>query len=142
MMNKLFATDAPRATILIRLMVGLVFLSEGIQKFLLPAELGVGRFVKLGVPAPETLAPLVGITEIACGCLMILGLATRIASLPLLGVMTGAFIFTRIPDFLKNGFWSGLHGGGTDFSMLLGLLFLLIVGAGSWSLDAKLGKNK
>lgn len=56
----LFTSRAPAATILIRLMVGGVFLSEGIQKFLFPEALGVGRFVKIGIPYPETMSPFLG----------------------------------------------------------------------------------
>ncbi len=53
--------------ILIRTMVGLVFLTEGILKFLLPGELGVGRFAHVGFPYPHLLAPFVGGIEIAAG---------------------------------------------------------------------------
>jgi uncharacterized membrane protein YphA (DoxX/SURF4 family) len=76
------ASRAPRATILIRLLVGAVFLSEGIQKFLFPDELGVGRFIKIGMPAPELLAPFVGIIEIGGGVCLLLGFATRLAAIP------------------------------------------------------------
>src|ERR1035441_125972 len=84
MPNLLFSTNAPRATILIRLLVGWVFLSEGIQKFLFPAALGVGRFIKIGIPAPQFSAPFVGVVELVCGSLLTLGLLTRLAALPLL----------------------------------------------------------
>jgi uncharacterized membrane protein YphA (DoxX/SURF4 family) len=141
-MSRLLFSNAPPATIIIRLLVGLVFISEGLQKFLLPQDLGVGRFIKLGIPSPEFFAPFTGCFEIVCGLLLCLGLFTRLATLPLLIVMTVAFVTTRLPDFAKNGIWSGLHGGRTDWSMTLCLLFLLIVGAGAWSLDAKLGKIK
>jgi hypothetical protein len=76
MPNLLFKSNAPRATILIRLLVGAVFLSEGIQKFLFPATLGVGRFLKIGIPAPQFFAPFVGIVEIVCGILLVIGLLT------------------------------------------------------------------
>src|SRR6185437_2696967 len=137
-LNKLLASSAPSATVIIRLMVGLVFLSEGLQKFLFVHELGVGRLTKMGVPAPEVMAPFVGCCEILCGTLLCIGLLTRLATLPLFGVMIGAFIFSRIPEFAKVGFWAGLHGGRTDYSMWMGLLFLLIVGAGPVSLDKRL----
>lgn len=71
--QKLLATNAPAAVILVRLIVGAVFLSEGIQKFLLPEALGVGRFTKIGIPNPDILAPFVGICEIVCGVLFVLG---------------------------------------------------------------------
>ena len=60
MARLIHAGHGPRSVILIRLLVGAVFLAEGIQKFLFPAALGVGRFVKIGLPAPEVLAGLAG----------------------------------------------------------------------------------
>jgi putative oxidoreductase len=72
-MKRLFATHAPAATLLIRLMVGAVFLSEGIQKFLFPADIGAGRFEKIGFANPEVVAQFVACFEIACGALVLLG---------------------------------------------------------------------
>ena len=149
------ASKAPDAVVLIRLMVGSIFLVEGIQKFLFPAELGVGRFVKIGIPWPEITAPFVGGVEITCGALVILGLLTRLATIPLLINISVAILSTKIPILLGHGFWSFtlaklprygllsmLHEARTDISMLLGGLFLLLVGAGAWSLDARLGKGQ
>ena len=140
--------------VLIRVMVGLVFLTEGIQKFLYPDELGVGRFLRIGIPAPEVMAPFVGVVEIVCGGLLILGLLTRLAALPLLINISTAIVSTKIPMLLghgfgrftlaklpRYGFLSMMHEARTDYSMLLGLLFLLIVGAGAWSVDARLGRR-
>lgn len=126
---------------LIRLMVGTVFLSEGIQKFLFPAEVGSGRFANIGLPSPEILGPLVGGFEIACGTLVLLGLFTRLAVIPLLTIMAVAIYSTKIPILLKSGFWRMAHDSRTDFAMTLGALFLLVVGAGAWSLDAWLQKR-
>ena len=130
-------TAAPASTLLIRLMVGCVFVSEGIQKFLFPGEIGSGRFAKIGLPASETLATLVGVTEILCGALIIIGLFTRLAAVPLMIVMLVAITSTKIPILLESGFWKMAHESRTDFSMLLGSIFLLINGAGQWSLDAR-----
>jgi putative oxidoreductase len=129
--------SAPAAVLLIRLMVGAVFASEGIQKFLFPAALGVGRFTTIGIPAPEVMAPFVGIIEIICGLLVVLGWATRLAAVPLLIDILVAIATTKVPILLKNGFWPALHEGRTDYCMLLGLVFLLIVGAGAWSMDGQ-----
>jgi len=137
-MRRLLATQAPRAVVLVRLIVGAVFLSEGIQKFLFPAELGVGRFAKIGLPSPEFLAPFVGTFEITCGLLVLLGLFTRLAAVPLIIVMLVAISTTKIPMLMDKGFWTMAHEARTDWSMLLGSAFLLIVGAGAWSLDAML----
>jgi uncharacterized membrane protein YphA (DoxX/SURF4 family) len=151
LLQKLIATRAPASVILIRLVVGGVFLSEGIQKFLFPNENGVGRFAKIGIPSPEVMAPFVGIVEIVCGALILLGLLTRLAAIPLIINMLVAILSTKIPILLGHGFWGfslrtlpyygfwGMaHESRTDFSMLLGSLFLLIVGAGMWSLDRRL----
>jgi putative oxidoreductase len=136
--NKAVATTAPAAVILIRLIVGAVFLSEGIQKFLFPGELGVGRFVNIGIPAPEVMAPFVGVFEIGCGILILLGLLTRLAAIPMIINMLVAISSTKIPMLLNKGFWAMAHEARTDWSMLLGSVFLLIVGAGRWSLDRHL----
>jgi putative oxidoreductase len=123
-----------RAVILIRILVGWVFVSEGIQKFLFPAALGWGRFAKIGIPYPHILAPVVGAVEIACGALVILGLWTRAACVPLLVVIGVAIWTTKIPMLHHQGIWAMLHEARVDFSMALGLLFLLTVGAGSWAM--------
>jgi len=132
-------TDAPAATLLIRLMVGAVFLSEGIQKFLFPAERGTGRFEKIGLPETDLLGPFVGATESVCGALVLLGLGTRLASTPLVVIMLVALWTTKLPILLGEGFWEFAHDSRTDLSMLLGSLFLIRVGAGPISADARLG---
>ena len=130
------------APLLIRLIVGCVFLSEGIQKFLFSESLGVGRFVKIGIPAPEIMAPFVGVVEIVCGVLVLGGLFTRLAAVPLIIDMLVAISTTKIPILLEKGFWAMAHESRTDWSMLLGSLFLVIMGAGQWSLDGmKLRRN-
>jgi len=129
-----------RGIILIRVMVEWVFLSEGIQKFLFPAALGVGRFVKIGIPAPHFVAPFVGLVEIVCGVLLIVGFITRLAAIPLLIDIAVAIATTKIPMLGKAGFWSAMHEARTDYCMLLGLVFLILVGAGAFSLDARFGK--
>jgi uncharacterized membrane protein YphA (DoxX/SURF4 family) len=117
-------------------MVGLVFLSEGIQKFLFPDAIGAGRFAKIGIPYPQFLGPFVGVIEITCGFLLIIGLMTRLASVPLLIVILTAIYATKIPILANKGFWAAAHEGRADFCMLMGLLFLLIYGAGKYSADS------
>ena len=136
--QRILATSAPAVVIIIRLVVGAVFLSEGIQKFLYPADVGVGRFTKIGLPSPEMLAPFVGIVEIICGTLILVGLLTRLAAIPLIIDMLVAISATKIPILLKSGFWAMAHESRTDWSMLLCSIFLLVVGAGAWSLDARI----
>ena len=137
----LFASHSPAAVLLIRLLVGWVFLSEGIQKFIYPAALGVGRFEKIGIPDPAFFAPFVGVVEIVCGTLLIVGLLTRLATIPLIIDISVAILTTKIPMLMKSGFWAMMHEARTDYCMLLGLVFLLITGAGALSLDARFDQN-
>jgi uncharacterized membrane protein YphA (DoxX/SURF4 family) len=134
-------SGAPGATILVRILVGAVFLSEGIQKFLFPAALGVGRFVKIGIPAAGFMAPFVGAVEIVCGACLILGILTRLATIPLLIDISVAIATTKVPMLRHQGFWPAAHEARTDFCMFLGLLFLLIVGAGPASLERMFGRR-
>jgi len=149
--RKLLASDAPPAVFLIRLLVGGVFLSEGLQKLLFPDALGAGRFAKIGIPAPQVMGPFVGSIETICGTLVLLGLCVRPAAIPLVITICVALISTKLPVLLGHpvwgfslpklasyGFWSMLHEARADLSMLLCLIFLLIVGAGRRSLDASL----
>lgn len=147
----LIATNAPRSVLLIRIAVGAIFLSEGIQKFLYPAENGAGRFTRIGIPSPDVMGPFVGIVEIVCGALILVGLLTRLAAIPLIIDMLVAILSTKIPILLGHGFWGFslrtlpyygfwgmLHEARTDLAMLLSSILLLIVGAGLWSIDARL----
>lgn len=155
MLERLVSTAAPASTLLVRLIVGPVFLSEGIQKFLYPEVNGIGRFAKIGIPSPELTAPFVGVVEIVCGALLIIGLLTRLAAIPLIINMLVAILSTKIPILLGYGFWGfslrtvpyygfwGMaHEMRTDWSMLLGSIFLLIVGAGTLSIDAVLARRR
>jgi uncharacterized membrane protein YphA (DoxX/SURF4 family) len=130
-----------QSIILIRIMLSFVFISEGIQKFIFSDALGVGRFVKIGIPFPGIMAPFVGIVEIVCGGFILLGLLTRLAAIPLTISMSVAIITTKIPILLEKGFWAMAHEARTDWAMILGLIFLLIVGSGHWSLDEMRSRN-
>ncbi len=151
----LLQTRAPGWSILIRLVVGLVvFFPEGIQKLAVPNILGAGRFANIGIPYPEIMGPFVGVVEMLCGALIIVGLFTRLAAIPLLVIMVVAIVSTKIPILLghdfwifhvaklpRYGFWSMLHEARDDFGMLLGSLYLLIAGGGAWSIDALLSRD-
>ena len=103
------ANRTAKAILLIRVLVGWVFLSEGVQKFLFPDSLGVGRFVKIGIPWPQFMAPFVGVVEIVCGTMLLIGFLTRLATVPLLIDIAVALYSTKIVTFAKNGFWGTLH---------------------------------
>ena len=141
MLKKILHTNPSKSVILIRLMIGSVFLSEGIQKFLYPESRGAGRFAKIGLPAPELLGDVVGTLEILCGLLILIGLFTRLSSIPLIAIMLGAFVITKSEIFLHKGFWEFLHESRTDLAMLLGSTFLLITGGGQLSIDYLLYKK-
>jgi len=148
MFQKIIATDSSKVTVLIRLMVGSVFLSEGIQKFLYPLRRGVGRFDQMGFPAPELFGNAVGVFEIIAGLLILAGLLTRLGAFFTFVIMTVAIIITKIPiafgvsfgpfemrELGTYGFWSMAHEMRTDWAMWLGSLFLIVKGGGKWSLD-------
>ena len=159
LLKRFLRTHAPAAIILLRLMVGGVFLSEGIQKFVFPDLLGAGRFTKIGIPAPEVTAPFVGMVETLGGGLVILGLCTRLAALLLWINISVALLSTKLPILLGHGFWRFslpphpapfhvygfwpvAHEARTDLCMWLGSLLLLFVGAGWLSVDAFLTRKE
>lgn len=152
----LFDTRASGWSILVRLLVGLVvFLPEGIQKLAFAQILGAGRFAHIGIPYPDVVGPFVGVVEIVCGTLIILGFLTRLAAIPLIIIMIVALVSTKVPILLghdfwifhvaklpRYGFWSAAHEARADLCMLLGALYLLIEGAGAWSVDARLARDR
>lgn len=107
-----------------------------------PDRLGVGRFIKIGIPDPQFFAPFVGVVEIVCGGMLIIGFLTRLAAMPLLIDISVAILTTKVPLLMKSGFWAAMHEARTDICMWLGALFLLIVGAGPWSVDQRLRQGK
>lgn len=140
------ATRASGAVVLIRLYVGLIFVGEGILKFLRPETLGSGRFEKAGIPAGAFFANLDGVFEIICGVMILAGLLVRLATLPMIVDMIGALVITKVPLLWgsaplypkEGGFWDFFHEGRLKIAMLCGSIFLLIVGAGGYSLDGRM----
>jgi putative oxidoreductase len=129
------------ANVFVRMLVSAVFLSEGIQKFLFPEALGVGRFAKIGIPVAQVSAPFIGVVEVAGGALLLVGLLTRLAAGLLLADISVAIATTKFPMLVTKGFGAAAHEARTDWSMLLELVFLLVAGAGSRSLDARLASR-
>jgi len=139
-MMRIIRTDNT-PTLLCRLAVGLIFLSEGIQKYLFE-DVGSGRFAKIGFSNPSFWAHFTGTFEIVCGILLLIGLLARLAAIPLLIIMIVAFITTKYPILVDKGFWSMAHEYRTDFAMTLLLIFLLIYGGGNYSMDKKITYSK
>ncbi|MDB4835388.1 DoxX family protein [Cyclobacteriaceae bacterium] len=135
MVKKLLETSDNRLVVFVRLMVGTVFLSEGMQKFLYPELRGAGRLAREGFEHAEFLGTFVGGFEVASGICILLGLFTRLAAVPTLIIMIVAFATTKAAVFQNDGFWMVMHGARTDWSMLLGSLFLIFSGGGKWSVD-------
>ena len=127
--------------LLIRLTVGLIFLSEGIQKFIRPDEVGEGRFTKIGFSNPAFWAQFTACFEIICSLLIIIGLLTRIATIPLLIVMAVAFITTKYPILVDKGFWSFAHEYRTDFAMTMLLIFFLTRPVAGIAFDRKISPS-
>ena len=136
-MNRLLTTSNT-PTLFCRLAVGLIFLSEGLQKYITPDVTGAGRFEKIGFSHPAFWAYFTGSFEIACGILVLIGLLTRLAVIPLLIIMAVAFITTKVPVLADKGFWAFAHEYRTDFAMTLLLIYLLIYGGGNHSIDKKI----
>jgi putative oxidoreductase len=128
-----FKNEGDNRTFLVRLVVGLIFLTEGIQKYLFPDMLGTGRFLKIGFSDPAFWAYFTGTFEIICGALLVLGLLVRLATIPPFIIMMVAFVTTKWPILMDKGFWPFAHEYRTDFAMTLLLVFLFLYGTDNWS---------
>jgi putative oxidoreductase len=145
--------SAPRSTVLIRLMAGSVFLWEGILKFVYTNQ-GVGRFTKLGIPFPGSMAHFVAVLEIVGGLLLISGFLTRFISVPFIIEMIVAMLSTKISLYLGTsplplppsppqvGLWAVLHEIRSEYAQIMSAGFLLIAGPGPWSVDAILARSR
>jgi uncharacterized membrane protein YphA (DoxX/SURF4 family) len=146
---QLTATRASGAVVWIRLYVGLIFIGEGFLKFLRADSLGPGRFAKVDVPFSTFTAYLDGVFEIGCGAAILVGLLVRLATLPMIVDMVGAIAFTKVPLLFgsaalypkEHGLLDFFHEGRLEFAMLCGSVFLLIVGAGRYSLDGRMNPS-
>jgi uncharacterized membrane protein YphA (DoxX/SURF4 family) len=133
------------AIVMIRLYVGLIFGGEGLLKFTRPEALGTGRFAKVGIPDAALLAYFDGTLEIVCGALILVGLLTRWAVIPMMADMVGALVLTKVPLLwggaalypTERGLLDFFHEGRLEIAMLCGSIFLFVAGAGTLSLDAR-----
>jgi putative oxidoreductase len=147
-LKRILHTDAPTAVLLVRLAVGFTFIVAGSGKL---RDLGStsGFFEGLGFPSPAPLAAMVGTFEVIGGTLVLIGLLTRIAVVPLMVIMVMALLSTKLPTLVggpvgpfaaprgpNTGMAAFLNASRLDFSMLMSTIFLFLVGAGKASLDA------
>ncbi len=135
-----------REAVALRIAIGGVFVASGLVKLLFDNQ-GVGRFTRLGLPVPATLATCVSSVEIVAGLLVLLGLFTRAATLALVIDMLVAIAVTKVgllygagPEPVaaapQTGFWAFAYQARLDVAMLLSNSYLMLAGAGTWSLDA------
>jgi putative oxidoreductase len=136
--TKVLNTENDSKIIFIRLIVGLIFFSEGIQKYLIVSVLGPDYFKEIGFIHPMFWAYFTGAFEMFCGILILFGLLTRLASIPLLTIMITAFITTKLPLVSTRGFLTFAHEYNTDFSLTMLLILLIIYGGGKWSVDLRI----
>jgi len=137
------STHGLKSILLIRIAVGLIFFTQGILKYT-DLNMGVNRFTRIGFPHPAFTAHFVGFFEIVCGVLILLGVFTRLAAVPLLVVISTAIVTTKIPELFRSnqGLWFMVSDARTDFAMLCCLLFLVLAGGGAWSLDRRISTRK
>jgi putative oxidoreductase len=136
--SKILSTDSDSKIIFIRLITGLIFISEGLQKYLIVTAFGPLFFQEIGFSNPQFWVYFTGTFEILCGALILFGLFTRLASIPLLVIMIFAFLKTKLPLLATNGFWTFSHEYETEFALTILLVLLLIYGGGKWSVDSKI----
>lgn len=116
--------------LLSRAILGFIFVQSGWGKFQ-HLDRVVEFFSSLGIPAAKLQAPFVAGVELVCGGLVLLGLATRVASVPLIGTMVVAIITAK---------WNDVHEvadlfGMSEFLYIVLLLWLILKGAGLLSVD-------
>ena len=99
--------------------------------------MGIARFARIGFSHPYFTAHFVGTFEIACGFLVVIGLWTRAACIPLLIIIITAIATTKLPELSRpaQGFWYMVSDARTDFAMLCSILFLMSVGGGTWAIQ-------
>ncbi len=147
--HDVFRTDAHPAVLLIRLAVAVSFLVAGTRK-IIDLESAGQNFANIGFPAAQAAATMVATFEVLCGILVLVGLATRAAAVPLMVIMVVALISTKLPILMggplgpfsgpsgSTGLMPFLNQSRLDLTMLFASTFLLLVGAGRISLDAHL----
>lgn len=135
MLKKLRKTDQSPSTVLIRLMVGVIFLLDGLQNLAFPLLYASEKLEKIGIQAAEYHDFILGGVEIAFSLLIIFGLYTRLAAISLIMIICFVIVTTKFPRFNEEGIWEGLEANRNEYAIFLGCVFLFIKGGGKWSLD-------
>jgi len=135
-------TENDNKIIFARIVTGFIFISEGIQKFMIVSMLGPAYFKEIGFGHPDFWSNFTGAFEISCGLLVCIGFLTRLASIPLLIVLAVAFFKVNLPTFLDKGFFAFAHEFRIDFALVMLLIMLVIHGGGKWSVDQKIFQKK
>jgi putative oxidoreductase len=139
--SRLLETGDDIKLLYIRFVVGLIFISEGVQKYLFLEVLGPAFFHEIGFKHAFFWAYFTGAFEIACGLLLLAGLFTRIATVPLFIVMITAFFTTKLPILTTKGFWEFAHDYDIDFVLTVLIVLLFMFGGGKWSADSRLFRS-
>jgi len=140
--TKILDTGNDSKIIFARIITGLIFISEGIQKYMIVTMLGPAYFEEIGFGRPMFWSYFTGTFEILCGILILIGFLTRLASIPLFIIMVTAFFKTKLPLLLSDGFMTFAHEYRIDFALTLLLIMMFIYGAGKWSADSKILNSK
>ena len=119
-----------------RLTLGWIFLQSGWGK-LHNIQKVTDFFASLGIPAPQIQAPFAAFMEFACGALLLAGLLTRLASLPLIIIMIVAIVTAKKGDIHEL---SDLFAMSEYLNIAL-LVWLGAYGAGPLSLDRLFAKR-
>lgn len=127
---------APLASLLLRVVVGVIFLVHGWQKLQGGVPGTAGFLATLGFPAPEFFAVLLIAAEVIGGALLIIGLYTHWAA----KILSIVALVALVTVHLSKGF--AVTTGGYEYILLIlaATLSVMAMGGGRWSVDAHLKK--
>lgn len=141
-LTKILQTSDDSKLVFVRIITGVVFVSEGIQKYLIVSLLGPSYFQNIGFINPMFWSYFTGTFEIVCGLLVISGLFTRLAAIPLLTIMITAFFTAKLPVLMDKGFLSFAQVYRIDYALTILIVMLLIYGGGRWSADLRILRSR